>query len=65
MPGALAVASMSVAAGPIVVGLPSPAGPARAAEAKGGLISTFNRYFWTSTVDSLAFGNLCLGPNDP
>lgn len=31
-----------------------PAGPAKAAEAKGGSISTFNRYFWTSTVDSFA-----------
>lgn len=65
MPGALAVASMFVAAGPIVVGLSSPAGPAKAADAKGGLISTFNRYFWTSTVDSFPFGNLCLGPIDP
>lgn len=38
MPGALAVASMFVAAGPIAVGLRAPAGPARAAEAKGGSI---------------------------
>lgn len=38
MPGVLAVASMSVVAGPIVVGLCPPAGPAKAAEAKGGSI---------------------------
>lgn len=36
MPGALAVASMFVAAGPIAVGLPTPGWPAIAAEAKGG-----------------------------
>lgn len=64
MPGALAVASMFAVAGPIAVGLPSPAGPAKAAEAKGGSIphsiDTSGLPLWT-----LAFGNLCLGPNDP
>lgn len=38
VPGALAVASMFVVAGPIMVGLCAPAEPATAAEAKGGSI---------------------------